>query len=68
MNPIFRRGYHGKRYRVYDHENECYFDLSADEFQVALWRSEKQQAEVRENVGTSGNHAAMSEVQQRHVF
>jgi hypothetical protein len=39
------RGYQGKRYRVYDHETEGYFDLSADELQCVMWFSEKRKKE-----------------------
>jgi len=37
-----RRGYQGKRYRVFDLQNECYFDHSSDEVQALVWHYEKQ--------------------------
>jgi hypothetical protein len=37
---ILRRGYQGKRFRVFDLENECSYLLSTDEFQIILWFSE----------------------------
>lgn len=37
-----RRGCLGKRYRVFDLQNECYFDHSADEVQALVWHYEKQ--------------------------
>lgn len=67
MNPI-RRGYQGKQFRVYDRKNECFFDLTADEFQVILWRSEMKQMEDRKNAGASGDNEAMPEMQLNHVF
>jgi len=43
-----RRGYQGKRFRVEDLENECCYLLSADEFQIIRWLSEKRQKEQDE--------------------
>ena len=36
----YRRGYQGKRFRLYDLENECHIDLTTDEVQVGFFRIE----------------------------
>lgn len=58
-----RRGCQGsKRYRVFDMQNECYFDHSADEIQAIVWFYETKQNEVL-NAGKSWKHDPMSEMQ-----
>lgn len=65
---VTRRGWQGgKRYRVFDMQNECYFDHSADEVQAIVWFYETKQNEVR-NAGKSGENDTVPEMQLNNVL
>lgn len=57
----YKRGYQGKRFRLYDLENECHVDLTTDEVQVGFFRIEHGRQHgadpcVSEMRGDNGEH------------